>query len=251
MASSNPFSSQPVIGQAAEVRDSSPTSSAQNPAPATGNNKGARPPSAPVTAARVGADYCRGVRITWNAILKALGTTKLVTILAVLLPMVFLILVLAVTSSPITINSTFSSLYAVKALVSGPMAVIATFSFVFGLVGIFAVWQGMQNLLGISSWVYRVIGHWAMACVTLLLFSGYAVWDATVVSAIISYVAPTAFIWLIPAGIMDAHRQIITDRIDAARHGLQASMDSDDVEAAAAAPPPPATAAVAAGRRKA
>ena len=204
----------------------------------------------------VGVDCCRPCRATWNAVLRALGSTKVVTGLAVALPCVYLIIVLAITSSENALGlgaQTYANFMTFRAVATGAGAVITTLTGLGGLLGGFAVFQGMQNVLGLASWFYRVIAHWFLIMVLVILFSAFswiqglsAAEEFKFVGALFGYVSPPIVIYLLSAGVMDAHRRIINDRIDAARRALAAQ---DGVEGGGAgyeheeiavdAPPPP------------
>lgn len=207
------------------------------------------PPNQLQQGAKVGMDCCWGVRKTYTAIVRGLGTTKIITGLAAGLPMVVAAILLAATVSPSSVVGYEAGFAVVAASIKPVIGTIAGVTFLFGLLAVLATWQGLQNLLALSAWVFTVIGHFMLVCVIIVLFTGFSAYSAAIVGTLLGYTILPLLAWLFAASIMEAHVKIITERIDAAHGGLQAHADDGggvDVEAvggpppaAAAAPPPP------------
>lgn len=91
------------------------------------------------------------------------------------------------------------------------------------------------SLLGLASFIYRLIGHWFVVSVAILIFAGYGFIDGSIslkmqiVAAVLGYVSPPILIYLLSAGVMDAHGTLINERIEGARRGLAVE---DDIEGA-------------------
>lgn len=112
----------------------------------------ATPQHAPPRPARrqvrdIGYDCCGPCRKGWNAVLRGLASTKVVTGLAVALPCAYLVIVLAVTSMPAGYGQAdwVVGMNMMRAYLTGPMAVVSSFTFISGLLGLFAVHQSMQK----------------------------------------------------------------------------------------------------------
>lgn len=152
--------------------------------------------------------------------------------MSVCLPMIFLGIMMGVTSAD-TIRwgmngQEYAAYFAfMQGVLRGPLAVTASFTYFFGLIALLAIWQGMQNLLGVCAWVFRVIGHFILVSVIILVVAGYGMAERSAINVLLSWVFPPIFIWLLAAGVMDAHRQIVTEQIDRARAGMSAAAETD------------------------
>jgi hypothetical protein len=257
MSDWNPFRGRApsaAAGGAAETAAPAPEAPAPAPAAPGGASApraaGRPPPSQLQQGAKVGMDCCWGVRKTYTAIVRGLGTTKVITGLAAGLPMIVAAILLAAAVSPSSVVGYEVGFAVVAASIKPVIGTIAGVTFAAGLLAILAVWQGLQNLLALCAWVYTVIGHFSLVSVFIVLFTGFSVWTAAVVGTLLAYTALPVLAWLFSSSIMSAHVALITERIDAAHgggRGLQAQADDGGVDVEAVGGPPPPAAAAAAG----
>jgi hypothetical protein len=166
------------------------------------------PPRAPVPAPRAprhAHDYCKGPRKCWNAVVRALGATALLTALAVLMPVIYL-------TAGLIYSSTTS--YVDARTVLGPaLTVIATLTYLAGIIGWVAIWWKLQNLLGVCAWAYGSIGEWALIT-SIVVVSGYSWYISFELIRVIFWaIAPPILLYVFCAAIIDAHRTKLTEDI--------------------------------------
>lgn len=133
------------------------------------------------------------------------------TAVAVCVPITYTIAALSIASSGKS-SSIAGTAYIIEAF-QGPIAVISGITIIFGLVALLAVFCGMQNLLGLCAWAYTAVAHWALVCACIVVFSSIATYGLSFAATLLAWIAPPAFVWLFAAGIMDAHRRVVTEAI--------------------------------------
>jgi hypothetical protein len=175
MDSFNPFRKGGAAAHAPEpAAEAEPPAATRAPQAPPPQQPQQQPPQQPRALVRdVGMDCLRPCRVTWNALMRGLASTKAVTGLAVALPAVYLIVLLAIANSPQAydprVHAAVLSMEMVRSMLTGVVGVISAITFLAAALGGLSVWQGLQNLLGIAAYMYTLLGHWFAVTILIVL----------------------------------------------------------------------------------
>lgn len=174
MDSFNPFRKGGAAAHAPEpAAEAEPPAATRAPQPQPAAAPQQQPQAPRALVRDVGMDCLRPCRVTWNALMRGLASTKAVTGLAVALPAVYLIVLLAIANSPQAydqrVHAAVLSMDMVRSMLTGVVGVISAITFLAAALGGLSVWQGLQNLLGIAAYMYTLLGHWFAVTILIVL----------------------------------------------------------------------------------
>jgi len=110
-----------------------------------------------------GLDSCVSVRKTYVAILSLLTSNNIITSVVSFVPILYILsyTIYNVTNTPAYLFSTY---------LTGSGFSIFGVLFASWLIGLFSIWKTMPNLLTVSIFVYKCLGHWALVTFTIVIF---------------------------------------------------------------------------------
>ena len=161
-------------------------------------------------------DACKPVRKTFNAVVKSLGRSKILTSVFVLIPMVFMLILLMYFELGIQ-NIYFQGhqydFQPYKSFLSPPVILVSSLTFIAGTFSLLSIYFGFQNITGMCSFVYCAIAYWAIINTLIILFCTWNYLNSNTIGYGFLCSSIASFIWLFSSAVMDAHRKVVSDGV--------------------------------------
>lgn len=197
-------------------------------------------------------DCCRGLRKSYNASLRCLSAKKIVAVLVSGLPFFYLLAeaiylsvqLSAVRGSAAWSNSLaplFSIFQTFSGIASGTGWTLVSFVLLSWILAMVSMWKALPNLLSVSIFVYKCIGHWSLVSFFILLFGGMSYAASSYLFAFAASLLPPILLLLYCADVMRSMRGRMYDTMEEARAARASASaattptTSDASEAAASA----------------
>ena len=146
-----------------------------------------------------GYDTCISLRKTYTAVLKFLTSNNMVIAATTALPTIY---VLGYMINNITSYTTIGY----TSYLTGSGFSIFTILFIAWANAMFSIWKTMPNLLTVSIFIYKCIGHWALVSFLIILFYSSQYVASRITSYLASGFLPSVILLLFAADIMRTKR---------------------------------------------
>lgn len=144
-----------------------------------------------------GRDTCRSIRKTYDAILKVLTAWRWLPAILVGIPVFYIIGFLIYSSAMTSLLAPF---------LSGTGYTIFGVLMLAWILAIISIWKTYPNLISVSVFIYKCIGHWSLVSFLILLFYGMHYGAATHIYYLVAFLLPPILLLLFCADMMRATR---------------------------------------------
>jgi hypothetical protein len=143
-----------------------------------------------------GRDTCRSMRKTYDAILKVLTAWRWLPAILVGIPVVYIIGFLIYSSAMTSLLASF---------LSGTGYTIFGVLMIAWILVIISIWKTYPNLISMSVFIYKCIGHWSLVSFLILLFYGMH-YGSAAHYYLVAFLLPPILLLLFCADILRAIR---------------------------------------------
>ena len=144
-----------------------------------------------------GRDTCRSIRKTYDAILKVLTAWRWLPAILVGIPVLYIIGFLIYSSAITSLLASF---------LSGTGYTIFGVLMLAWILAIISIWKTYPNLISVSVFIYKCIGHWSLVSFLILLFYGMHYGAAAHIYYLVAFLLPPILLLLFCADMMRATR---------------------------------------------
>jgi len=160
-------------------------------------------------------DLCKGVRETYNALLKVLSTNDKISFFISGFPVYFISIFLMVHNISSRVSSTLSY----------PSYIILTILGITWCLAGFTIFKKLPNLLTLSIFIYKCIGHWSLVSSLILLFYGVSILPRFFITYMMSGLFPLIALLFFSGDVM---RSIRSRMYESFNSNPPASLNSQD-----------------------
>ncbi len=140
-----------------------------------------------------GRDTCRSLRKTYNAVLKMLTGWKWLPAIIAGIPVIYVI-------GFMIYSSAISSL--LTSFLSGTGYTIFSVLMLSWILAVISIWKTLPNLITISIFIYKCIGHWSLVSFVVLLFYGIHIRASAYIYYLVAFLLPPIILLLFCADVM-------------------------------------------------
>lgn len=165
-------------------------------------------------------DMCKGCRKFMKNIIKFFASTKIMTAIITLVPMISVIsLLIFIEASLYTTISSYPEIrnnpqaYQYKTIIFTPLYILCSIVLISGAFGLLAIYCEFQNLLRTSAFLYTLVTHWLLMTIVLVVFPVAQLLPLYIIQNIFLWTLIPSILFLFTASVMSSHADLVTEAI--------------------------------------
>jgi hypothetical protein len=165
-------------------------------------------------------DRCKGCRAAYNAILRAIASHNIISILFTGIP-TYILITLSASKFSYFIHSIFAS---------ASYTILSVLLLAWILAGI-SILRVYPNLLSVSIFVYKCLAHWSLVSLLIVVFYGWQYIALNVMGSVLGTLFPLILTLYICGDVLERVRQRLFAAIEQTNRAIASTDASFDAEA--------------------